>query len=127
MEIGEVELRLTPLRPSFLRIQARREYPPTPPLPPRVLAAIWTALHDCLLYFCVCSFLFRAWFASHFTTSSSKLAHYEHTRDPAQGHERVERIKMCKLPRMNPNGRTLVLAALSLNGAGPTPGFRSAP
>jgi hypothetical protein len=63
----------------------------------------------------------------HPRASCRSTAHCEHTRDPAQGHERVERIKMCKLPRMNPNGRTLVLAALSLKGTGLTPGFRSAP
>jgi hypothetical protein len=34
------------------------------------------------------------------------MAHYEHTWDPANGHERDERIQLRKPPKLNANGLT---------------------
>jgi hypothetical protein len=38
------------------------------------LVAILAALQACLLYFCGCNFMLRAWFAYRFTVSLVKLA-----------------------------------------------------
>jgi hypothetical protein len=54
-------------------------------------------------------------------------ANYEHTQDPTQGHERDERIKLLKLPKMIAIGLTLVLSTPSLKGPGLTLEFRSTP
>jgi hypothetical protein len=49
------------------------------------------------------------------------MAHYEHTRDSAGGHERNEQIKLHKLPKANASRRTLELLTPSLKGAGLAP------